>query len=65
MDILVVCLVRTPSTLITIFPVTGDTVFQTNLTFQQEKLVKLETDKKLLPAEGTSVKLVLEAPPAP
>ncbi len=51
-------------TLIAIFPVTNQTVFQTNLTMKEEKFVKLETDKKLLPKEGTAVKLVLEVPEA-
>jgi len=49
-------------TLITIFPVTNQTVFQTNLTMKEEKYVKLETNKRLLPKEGTPVKLVLEVP---
>jgi hypothetical protein len=49
-------------TLISIFPVTNETVFQTNLTMKEEKYVKLETDKKLLPKEGTPVKLVIEVP---
>ncbi len=49
-------------TLIAIFPVTNETVFQTNLTMKEEKYVKLETNKKLLPKEGTSVKLILEVP---
>jgi hypothetical protein len=49
-------------TLIAIFPVTGETVFQTNLTMKEEKYVKLETDKKVLPKEGTPVKLVIEVP---
>jgi hypothetical protein len=52
----------TTGTLITIFPVTDETVFQTNLTMKEEKYVKLETDKKLLPKEGTPVKLILEVP---
>lgn len=46
-------------TLISIFPVTEDTVLQTNLTMKEEKLIKLETNKKLLPAEGTPVTLVI------
>jgi hypothetical protein len=46
-------------TLISIFPVTNETVFQTNLTMREEKYLKLETDKKLLPKVGTPVKLVL------
>jgi hypothetical protein len=51
-------------TLISIFPVTDQTVFQTSLTMKEEKYVKLETNKSLLPREGTAVKLVLEVPPA-
>jgi hypothetical protein len=49
-------------TLIAIFPVTNSTVFQTNFTMKEEKYVKLETDKKLLPKEGADVKLILEVP---
>jgi hypothetical protein len=51
-------------TLISIFPVTDETVFQTNLTMREEKYVKLETKKSLLPKEGTPVKLLLEVPAA-
>jgi hypothetical protein len=53
----------TTGTLITIFPVTDECVFQTDLTMKEEKYVKLETDKKLLPKEGTPVKLILEVSP--
>ncbi len=49
-------------TLISIFPVTDQTVFQTNLTLKEEKYVKLEVDQKVVPAIGTPVKLVIEAP---
>ncbi len=49
-------------TLISIFPVTNETVFQTSLTMKEEKYVKLETNRKLLPKEGTDVKLILEIP---
>ena len=49
-------------TLISIFPVTDQTVFQTSLTMKEEKYLKLETNTKSLPAEGTAVKLVVEAP---
>jgi hypothetical protein len=49
-------------TLISIFPVTSETVFQTNMTMKEEKFVKLETDKKLLPPEGTPVKLIIVVP---
>jgi hypothetical protein len=47
-------------TLIAIFPVTNQTVFQTNLTFEDEKLIKLDTDKSLLPKEGTPAKLIIQ-----
>jgi hypothetical protein len=49
-------------TLIAIFPVTNETVLQTSLKLEDEKYVKLETDKKLLPKEGTPVKLIVEVP---
>lgn len=49
-------------TLIAIFPVTNETVFQTNLTMKEEKYLKLETNKQVLPKEGTPVKLVIEVP---
>jgi hypothetical protein len=50
-------------TLISIFPVTNQTVFQTNLTMKEEKYVKLETNK-LVPKVGTAVKLIIEVPAA-
>jgi hypothetical protein len=49
-------------TLISIFPVTNQTVFQTELTMAEEKFIKLETDKDLLPKEGTPVKLIIQVP---
>jgi hypothetical protein len=49
-------------TLIAIFPVTDETVFQTSLTMAEEKYLKLELNTKLLPKEGTAVKLVIEIP---
>jgi hypothetical protein len=49
-------------TLICIFPVTDETVFQTNLAFNDQKFVDLETDKKLLPAIGTPAKIIIEVP---
>ncbi len=48
-------------TLGVIFPVSDDTVLQTHLTMKEEKYLKLETNTKLLPKEGTAVKLVLVA----
>ncbi len=49
-------------TLGVIFPVSEDTVLQTHLTMKEEKYLKLETNTKLLPKEGTPVKLVIEVP---
>jgi hypothetical protein len=49
-------------TLISIFPVTNETVFQTDRTMKDEKYLKLETDKNLLPKEGEKVKLIIEVP---
>jgi hypothetical protein len=49
-------------TLIAIYPVTEKTVCQTSLTLKEEKYLKLETNKDVLPKEGTPVKLVLEVP---
>ena len=46
---------------IAIFPVTDQTVFQTSLTMKEEKFMKLETNTKVLPKEGTPVKLIIEA----
>jgi hypothetical protein len=51
-------------TLISLFPVTDQTVFQTSLTLKEEKYLKLDTDKNLLPKEGTAIKLIVEVPPA-
>ncbi|HEX2972519.1 MAG TPA: YdjY domain-containing protein, partial [Tepidisphaeraceae bacterium] len=48
-------------TLIGIFPVTDETVIQTNLTIKEEPLLKMETNKKVLPAIGTKVNLIIEA----
>jgi hypothetical protein len=49
-------------TLIAIFPVTDQTVLQGALKFKDQDYLKLETNTKLLPKEGTAVKLVIEAP---
>ena len=48
-------------TLIAIYPVTNETVCQTSLTMKEEKYLKLETNKELIPKEGTPVKLIIEA----
>jgi len=49
-------------TLISIFPVTDETVFQTNLTMKEEPLIKIETNTTVLPAVGTDVKLIIQVP---
>jgi hypothetical protein len=49
-------------TLVAIFPVTNQTVLQTNLTMEYERFMKLETNPAVLPRVGTPVKLVLEVP---
>jgi hypothetical protein len=48
-------------TLISLLPVTDETVCQAHLSMEDGELVKLETRKDLLPPEGTEVKLVIEA----
>jgi hypothetical protein len=50
----------TQGTLIVIFPVSNQTVLQTSLTMEFEPVLKLETNAKVLPKEGTPVKLILE-----
>ena len=52
----------TTGTLIAVFPVTDETVFQTNLTMKEEPLIKLETNSKVLPDIGTDVQLVIQVP---
>jgi hypothetical protein len=47
-------------TLIFIFPVDVETVFQSSLSMKDEKFLKLEVNKDALPKEGDPVKLVLE-----
>ena len=49
-------------TLISVFPVTDQTVFQTQMTMKEEKFIKMETNTKLLPAVGTPVKLIIQVP---
>jgi hypothetical protein len=49
-------------TLIAIFPVTDQTVLQTNLAFKDQEFLRLEANKEIVPKEGTAVKLVLEVP---
>jgi hypothetical protein len=51
-------------TLIAIFPVTNRTALQTNLTMKDEPYLKLETNPKVVPKEGTPVRLVIVVPAA-
>ena len=46
--------------LIMLFPVDAETVFQSTLTMKEEKYLKLDVKKDTLPKEGDPVKLVLE-----
>ncbi len=48
-------------TLISVFPVTDDTVFQSSLTMKEEATLKLETNAAALPKEGTAARLIIEA----
>jgi len=48
-------------TLITFFPVTDDTVFQTNMTMKEEGMMKFEIAPNVLPREGAPAKLIIEA----
>jgi outer membrane protein assembly factor BamB len=48
-------------TLMTIYPVSDETVFQSDLTMKDESMLKLDTNRNILPPEGTSVKLRIEA----
>jgi len=48
-------------TLISLLPVTDETVCQAKLEMKDGKLLRLETNKDLLPPEGTEAKLVIEA----
>jgi outer membrane protein assembly factor BamB len=47
-------------TLATIYPVTDETVLQSNLTLAETSLLRLETNSNVLPAEGTPVTLRIE-----
>ena len=47
-------------TLMTLLPVTDEAVIQSNLKAEDEPAYKLETNKKVLPKEGSPAKLVIE-----
>jgi len=46
-------------TLISVFPVTDSTIFQSQLTMKEEASIKLDTNRDLLPKEGTEAKLII------
>ena len=48
-------------TLITLFPVTDETVIQANLNMTHSSLLRMEVNKNVLPDEGTPVTLVIQA----
>jgi hypothetical protein len=48
-------------TLITVFPVTDDTVIQARIPIKEEATLKLETNTEKLPKIGTPAKLIIEA----
>lgn len=49
-------------TFISIFPVTDCCVFQSQMTMKEESTLKLETNAKVMPKEGTAVKLIVQLP---
>jgi hypothetical protein len=51
-------------TLITLFPVTAETVLQSSLSMKPRAFLRLDTNKALLPPEGADVRLVISAVPA-
>lgn len=51
----------TTGSLIMLFPVDAETVFQSAFTMKEEKYLKLDVKQGALPKEGTPVKLVIEA----
>lgn len=48
-------------TLVTLFPVTAETVLQSSLSMKPRAFLRLDTNKILLPPEGTDVRLVISA----
>ena len=47
-------------TLMTLLPVTDETVIQSNLTAEDEPAFKLDTNQAVLPKEGMPAKLIIE-----
>lgn len=52
-------------TLISLYPVTDEVVLQSSFTMREEGLIKVETAKDLLPAEGTAAVLVVRPAAGP
>ncbi|MBV8881810.1 MAG: hypothetical protein JO332_17765 [Planctomycetaceae bacterium] len=52
-------------TMIGLYPVTDEVVMQSGLTMKEESLIKLETNKTLLPGENTPVTLVIKTASGP
>jgi hypothetical protein len=52
-------------TLIGLFPVTDELVFQSSLTMREEGMIKLDTNKGVLPPEGTACTLIIRPGAAP
>ena len=52
-------------TLIALYPVTDEVVMQSGLTMREEGLIKIETAKNLLPAEGAPVTLLIRPAAGP
>jgi len=52
-------------TMVGLYPVTDEVVMQSALTMREESLIKLETNKKLLPGENTPVTLVIQVASGP
>ena len=48
-------------TLITVFPVTDDTVIQSSFSSKDEVSLKLEINREILPKEGSPIRLIIEA----
>lgn len=49
-------------TLVALFPVTDETVLQTDWTMKEEKYLKLDVNPDALPKDGSAVRLVIEVP---
>ncbi|HZE97926.1 MAG TPA: YdjY domain-containing protein [Planctomycetota bacterium] len=55
----------TTGTMVGLYPVTDEVVMQSALTMREESLIKLETNKKILPPENTPVSLLIRIAAGP